>query len=62
MIAINDQNMVELTQIVSEACALGGIQLMKQANVARNLGKTPEYVLAECFVAALRMYQSQEME
>jgi hypothetical protein len=58
VIAINEQNMQELTNVVREACALGGIQLMKQANVARNIGKTPEFILAECIVAALRISQS----
>lgn len=58
MIAFNEQNMMELTQIVREACTIGGIQLLKQTNIARNLGKTPEFVLAECIVATLRMNQS----
>jgi hypothetical protein len=58
MIAINEQNMAAFTQIIREACGLGGIQLMKQTNIARNLGKSPELVMAECIVAALRMQQS----
>lgn len=45
--------------IVIEALRIGGLSLMKQSSVARNLGKTPELVLAESFIAAYMMLTSQ---
>lgn len=55
---LSGQEMTTLTQIVREATALGGIQLLKQTNRPANLGKSPELVMAECMVAAYRMMVS----
>lgn len=55
---LSGQEMITLTNLVREASALGGIQLMKQTNRPSNLGKTPELVMAECLVMAYMMMVS----
>jgi len=57
---VHSGELLYVEQIVKEALRLGALSLMKQTNVPRNLGKTPELVLAESIIAAHRMHQSME--
>lgn len=52
---LSGQEMGLLTNMIREASSIGGITLMKHTNRPANLGKTAEFVMAECLVAAYRM-------
>lgn len=57
---IAQNELMHVEALLKEALSLGALSLMKQATVVRNHGKTPEYILAECLVAAFRMHHSME--
>jgi hypothetical protein len=55
---LRPEDTIPLEAVVNDALRLGGLVLMKNVNLTRNIGKSPALVFAESIIAAYRMQQN----